>query len=33
MMSRMEHYIEKANFADTGFSYTMSLTSGKHKMF
>ena len=31
-MSCMEHYIENANFADTGFSYTMSLISGKHKM-
>ena len=27
-MSCMEHYIENANFADTGFSYTMSLISG-----
>ena len=26
------NYIEKANFEDTGFSYTMSLISGKHKM-
>ena len=25
-------YIENADFADTGFSYTMSLISGKHKM-
>lgn len=25
-------YIEKANFEDTGFSYTLSLISGKHKM-
>lgn len=31
-MSCMENYIENANFADTGFSYTMSLVSGKHKM-
>lgn len=31
-MSCIEHYIENANFADTGFSYTMSLISGKHKM-
>ena len=31
-MSCMENYIENANFADTGFSYTMSLISGKHKM-
>ena len=25
-------YIENANFEDTGFSYTLSLISGKHKM-
>lgn len=25
-------YIENANFEETGFSYTMSLISGKHKM-
>lgn len=25
-------YIGKSNFEDTGFSYTMSLISGKHKM-
>ena len=25
-------YIEKANFEETGFSYTLSLISGKHKM-
>ncbi|MCQ2510545.1 MAG: helix-turn-helix transcriptional regulator [Lachnospiraceae bacterium] len=25
-------YIEDANFEDTGFSYTLSLISGKHKM-
>ena len=31
-MSCMEKYIKSANFADTGFSYTMSLISGKHKM-
>ena len=31
-MGCMERYIEHANFADTGFSYTMSLISGKHKM-
>ena len=31
-MSCMENYIKDANFADTGFSYTMSLISGKHKM-
>ena len=26
------NYIENANFEDTGFSYTMSIISGKHKM-
>lgn len=31
-MSCMENYIKNANFADTGFSYTMSLINGKHKM-
>lgn len=31
-MSCMEKYIKDANFADTEFSYTMSLISGKHKM-
>lgn len=31
-MSCMEKYIKNANFADTGFSYTMSLINGKHKM-
>ena len=31
-MGCMEKYIETANFEDTGFSYTMSLISGKHKM-
>ena len=25
-------YLEHANFEDTGFSYTLSLISGKHKM-
>lgn len=25
-------YIEKSKFEDTGFSYTMSLINGKHKM-
>ena len=25
-------YIENANFEDTGFSYTLSLIGGKHKM-
>lgn len=29
MISR---YIEEANFEDTGFSYALSLISGKHKM-
>ena len=28
----IKSYIEKANFEDTGFSYTLSLISGKHKM-
>ncbi len=28
----IRNYIEKANFEDTGFSYTLSLISGKHKM-
>lgn len=28
----IRNYIEQANFADTGFSYTLSLISGKHKM-
>ncbi|MCI8342313.1 MAG: helix-turn-helix transcriptional regulator [Firmicutes bacterium] len=27
-----EEYIEKSNFEDTGFSYTLSLISGKYKM-
>ena len=31
-MDCMKKYIENANFEDTGFSYTMSLISGKHKM-
>ena len=31
-MGCMKHYIENANFEDTGFSYTLSLISGKHKM-
>lgn len=31
-MGCLEKYIENANFEDTGFSYTMSLISGKHKM-
>ena len=29
----IKRFIEHANFEDTGFSYTMSLISGKHKMF
>lgn len=28
----IKNYIENANFEDTGFSYTMSLISGKYKM-
>lgn len=28
----IKNYIENANFAETGFSYTLSLISGKHKM-
>ncbi len=28
----IKNYIEKANFEDTGFSYTMALISGKYKM-
>ena len=28
----IKNYIENANFEDTGFSYTRSLISGKHKM-
>ncbi len=28
----IKYYIENANFEDTGFSYTLSLISGKHKM-
>lgn len=28
----IKNYIDKANFDDTGFSYTLSLISGKHKM-
>ena len=31
-MGCMEKYIENANFEDTGFSYTMSLISGKHNI-
>ena len=29
---RLRDYIENANFEDTGFSYTLSLISGKYKM-
>ncbi len=28
----IKRYIEDANFDDAGFSYTLSLISGKHKM-
>ena len=28
----IKKYIENSNFEDTGFSYTMSLIEGKHKM-
>lgn len=28
----IKEYIEKANFQDTGFSYALSLISGKYKM-
>lgn len=28
----IQNYIENANFEDTGFSYTLSLISGKYKM-
>ena len=28
----IQHYIENANFEDTGFHYALSLISGKHKM-
>lgn len=28
----IKNYIGNANFGDTGFSYTLSLISGKHKM-
>ena len=27
----IKHYIEQANFEETGFHYTLSLISGKHK--
>lgn len=28
----IKNYIENANFEDTGFSYTLAMISGKHKM-
>ena len=28
----IQNYIENTNFEDTGFAYTLSLISGKHKM-
>lgn len=28
----IKEYLEKANFKDTGFSYTLSLINGKYKM-
>ena len=28
----IQNYIENANFEDTGFAYTLSLISDKHKM-
>ncbi len=28
----IKNYIDQANFEDTGFSYTLSLINGKHKM-
>ena len=28
----IQDYIENANFGDTGFAYTLSLISGKHKL-
>lgn len=28
----IKSYIENANFGDTGFSYALSMISGKHKM-
>ena len=31
-MGCMSSYIENSNFEDTGFFYTLSLISGKHKM-
>ena len=32
MVTMIRDYLEHANFEDTGFSYTLSLISGKHKM-
>ena len=32
MIGLFINYIENANFEETGFSYTMSLISGKYKM-
>ena len=32
MIGLFIHYIENAKFEETGFSYTMSLISGKYKM-
>ena len=29
--TKIKNYIEQANFEDTGFCYTLSLISGKHK--
>lgn len=31
-MVMIQSYLEHANFEDTGFSYTLSLISGKYKM-
>lgn len=31
-VNMIKKYIENANFENTGFSYTLSLISGKHKM-
>lgn len=32
ILPMISKYIEEANFEETGFSYTLSLISGKHKM-
>ena len=32
MKCLIQNYIENANFEETGFSYTLSLISGKYKM-